>query len=159
LPGFLALAPLILFDCVGFELQNGAAEEMVNPKRDVPVSVLRSGTIGVILSRVPVFGILLVLPAPKITGGHRRRRRRGPAWAALGAWVAVFSGTLEPLFGVAYDFRGTWGVSRLAFHGLTLGTLTIVLLVAIAGYPSGRRAREHDVVVPVGDEGVAPAAT
>ena len=39
---FFALTPLILFNYVGFELQNGAAEEMVNPQRDVPVSVLRS---------------------------------------------------------------------------------------------------------------------
>ena len=37
-----ASSPLILFNYVGFELQNGAAEEMVNPQRDVPVSVLRS---------------------------------------------------------------------------------------------------------------------
>ena len=44
-------------------------------------------------------------------------------WALLGSWVAVFPGTLEPLFGVSYDFRDTWGVSRAAFHSLTLGTL------------------------------------
>ena len=36
---FLALVPLLLFNYVGFELQNGAAEEMVNPQRDVPIAV------------------------------------------------------------------------------------------------------------------------
>ena len=36
---FLALVPLLLFNYVGFELQNGAAEEMENPRRDVPVAV------------------------------------------------------------------------------------------------------------------------
>ena len=33
---FLGLVPLLLFNYVGFELQNGAAEEMQNPQRDVP---------------------------------------------------------------------------------------------------------------------------
>src|SRR5436309_1839427 len=38
---FFALVPLLLFNYVGFELQNGAAEEMENPQRDVPLSVMR----------------------------------------------------------------------------------------------------------------------
>ncbi len=36
---FLGLVPLLLFNYVGFELQNGAAEEMENPQKDVPVTV------------------------------------------------------------------------------------------------------------------------
>src|SRR3954452_21492242 len=40
---------------------------MVNPERDVPVSVLRSAVGGVLLYAVPIFGILLVLPASAIT--------------------------------------------------------------------------------------------
>ena len=63
-----ALAPAILFNYVGFELQNGAAEEMVNPQKDVPVSVLRSGILGIILYCVPIIGIVVVLPASAITG-------------------------------------------------------------------------------------------
>jgi glutamate:GABA antiporter len=64
---FLALVPVLLFNYVGFELQNGAAEEMENPARDVPISVLRSGLTGVILYAVPIFAILLVLPKSAIT--------------------------------------------------------------------------------------------
>ena len=37
---FIGLVPVLLFNYVGFELQNGAAEEMENPSRDVPVSVV-----------------------------------------------------------------------------------------------------------------------
>ena len=42
---FLGLVPLLLFNYVGFELQNGAAEEMQNPQRDVPVTVIQSGIV------------------------------------------------------------------------------------------------------------------
>src|SRR5438128_2411838 len=65
---FLALVPVLLFNYVGFELQNGAAEEMENPQRDVPIAVLRSGVLGVLLYAVPIFGIVLVLPAKAVTG-------------------------------------------------------------------------------------------
>jgi glutamate:GABA antiporter len=65
---FFGLVPLLLFNYVGFELQNGAAEEMENPQKDVPLSVLRSGITGVIMYVVPIFCILVVLPADKVTG-------------------------------------------------------------------------------------------
>lgn len=64
---FFGLVPVLLFNYVGFELQNGAAEEMENPQRDVPLSVLRSGIAGVLMYVVPIFCILLVLPASKVT--------------------------------------------------------------------------------------------
>jgi glutamate:GABA antiporter len=64
---FFGLVPILLFNYVGFELQNGAAEEMEDPQRDVPLSVLRSGITGVLMYVVPIFCILLVLPASKVT--------------------------------------------------------------------------------------------
>jgi amino acid transporter len=64
---FFGLVPVLLFNYVGFELQNGAAEEMENPQRDVPLSVLRSGIAGVLLYVVPILCILVVLPASKVT--------------------------------------------------------------------------------------------
>ena len=65
---FFLLVPVLLFNYVGFELQNGAAEEMENPQRDVPISILRSGVAGVLMYVVPVFCILLVLPLKQVTG-------------------------------------------------------------------------------------------
>src|SRR4051812_49766879 len=65
---FLGLVPVLLFNYVGFELQNGAAEEMEDPQKDVPLSVLRSGILGVLLYAVPIFAILIVLPQEKVTG-------------------------------------------------------------------------------------------
>jgi len=70
-------------------------------------------------------------------------------WALLGSWVAVFPGTLEPLLGVSYNFRDTWGVSRLTFHTLTLGTLVVMFAVAVAGYLSGKAVRARDVTIPI----------
>ena len=72
---FLGLVPVLLFNYVGFELQNGAAEEMEDPQKDVPLSVLRSGILGVLLYVIPIFGIILVLPSED-DHGHRRLHRR-----------------------------------------------------------------------------------
>ncbi len=73
---FFGLVPLLLFNYVGFELQNGAAEEMENPQKDVPLSILRSGITGVLMYVIPIFCILLVLPA-KQGDGDRRLHQRG----------------------------------------------------------------------------------
>jgi amino acid transporter len=292
---FLALVPVLLFNYVGFELQNGAAEEMEDPKRDVPASVLRSGVLGVLLYVIPILSIILVLPGSEVTGiggfidavtkvfsvyggaahallvimtlcfvgtlvtsgavwmiGSDRiqavasldgaffpffgvfnkrfgtpvrvnvlsgvvssvfmivaitvfhngadsafqvvltiaisttlisylwifpavlklrythpdveRPYRVPwgspgiwtmtalvtAWIALGSWVAVFPGTLEPVFGVDYgSFEEAWGVSRTTFEALSLGSLGIILAVGIAGYVRGRPVRERVAEVPI----------
>jgi amino acid transporter len=296
---FLGLVPVLLFNYVGFELQNGAAEEMVNPQRDVPVSVARGAVIGVLLYVIPVLGILLVLPAEKVTGiggfidainetftvyggaqsflfaltslgfiltlvtsgavwmigsdriqavaaydgaffpffgvfnktlgtpvrvnvlsgvastifmviavsqlkgggaasafgvvltiaisttlisylwifpatlklryshPHVHRPYRVPggtigiwvavvlvtSWIALASWVAVFPGTLEPIFGIDYDFFDTWGVTRGKYEFLAIGTILVVVAVGLIGYVAGSSVRKQEVVVPI--EGVA----
>lgn len=81
------------------------------------------------------------------------------AWTLLGVWVAVFPGTLEPLLGVGYDFKDTWGVSRVAFHTLTLGTLAVMFVVAILGYLSGKSVRERGVAIPIDDTAPLPTQT
>jgi Amino acid transporters len=285
--GFLAVTPIVLFAVVGFEAQNGAAEEMRNPRRDVPVSVAVSGTVSALCYLVPIFGILAVLPAAKISGASGfldavgtvfgvygsaahtllkitaalfifvllnqgsawmiasdrvqaiagadgtfprffgvfhptlgtpvrvnllsgvvatafciaattlvhgstaavftvvlsiavstlllsylvifpavvRLRRRYPAvprpyripggsaglwvcavviyaWVALGSWVSVFPGTIEPVLGIKYDFGGTWGVSRTTFEVFTLGTLLVIAAFCAAGYWWARRRED-----------------
>jgi amino acid transporter len=66
--GLLAIVPLILFSFVGFEGQNGAAEEMKDPQKDVPQSILRSGALSAFCYLTPIFLVLLVLPSDAITG-------------------------------------------------------------------------------------------
>ncbi len=41
---FSAIFPVLIFQWVGFEVQSGAAEEMHDPQRDVPRSLIRAGT-------------------------------------------------------------------------------------------------------------------
>jgi glutamate:GABA antiporter len=66
--GFLAVAGTVVFLYVGFELQSGAGEEMTNPKRDVPLSIFRSGLVQVVCYAAVVLGMLLVLPVKQLTG-------------------------------------------------------------------------------------------
>lgn len=55
------ILPVLIFNWVGFELQNGAGEEMVNPQRDVPRSLIRAGIIAVIAYTIPIAAILFTL--------------------------------------------------------------------------------------------------
>ncbi len=68
LGGFLGIVPLAIFAFVGFELQSNAAEEMVNPQKDIPISVSRAGIFATIAYILPVLGVLFVLPLDKIDG-------------------------------------------------------------------------------------------
>jgi amino acid transporter len=294
LTAFLGLVPLLLFNYVGFELQNGAAEEMENPQKDVPTTVIQGGVISTLAYCIPVFGILAVLPASKITGiggfldavsttfgvygsaghfltqvmavgfifalvtsgsvwmmgsdriqavaaydgaffpwfgkfnarlgtpvrvnvlsgvastlfmiaavnlssgsnastflvvlylatsttllsyllifpaalklryshPHIERPYRVPGgmagmwimvvlttgWMVLGSWVALFPGTLDRLFGHSYSIHDSYGVSRIRFEAFTLGTLAVVVVIALLGYWSGASVRAKTVEIAV----------
>jgi len=268
---FIGLVPVLLFNYVGFELQNGAAEEMENPQRDVPISVFQSAVLGVFSYVIPILGILLVLPLAKVTGiggfidavtevftvyggaahtllvlmtlgfvgslvtsgavwmigsdrvqavasydgafwgffgvaavaffnsgadstfqvvldiaisttllsyvlifpailklryshGDVQRPYTFPfgkigIWVgtvtvtffvALGSWVAVFPDTIEKVIGVDYgSFKDAWGVSRLKFEAYTLGTLGVIVLIAVVGYVAGASTRRESTTVSV----------
>jgi amino acid transporter len=55
------ILPVLIFQWQGFEVQNGAGEEMVNPQRDVPRSIIRAGLVTVIAYAAFLITILLVL--------------------------------------------------------------------------------------------------
>ncbi len=64
---FIALVPILFFNYVGFELPNAAGDEMKNPQRDVPFTVIRSAIASILLYGVPILMILLVLPLSQVT--------------------------------------------------------------------------------------------
>ena len=74
------------------------------------------------------------------------------AWIVLGSWVALFPGTLEPLFGIDYPFEEIWGLSRMRFEVFTLGTMAVVILLGIVGYLGGAKLR-----ATIGPDPEAPA--
>jgi amino acid transporter len=61
------IVPVLIFNRVGFELQNGAGEEIENPQRDVPRSLIRAGLIAVIAYSVPIAVILFTLPTSQLS--------------------------------------------------------------------------------------------
>jgi amino acid transporter len=65
--GFLAVIGVIVFLWVGFELQGSASEEMVNPQKDVPRSILSSGAITTAMYVVVMLCMLLVLKEKDLT--------------------------------------------------------------------------------------------
>lgn len=279
LAGFLAVTPVMLFAFTGYEAENGAAEEMRNPQRDVPVSVGVSGSLATLAYLIPILAIIIVLPIKQITGAggfldaistvftvyggahdvmlkivavlfiftllHQgaawmigsdrvqaiagaddsfprffgqfhprlqtpvrvnmlsgvvatvfcvlattlvngsvaaifqvvltiaittlllsyliilpsvwRLRHTQPGvvrpfkvpggqaglvistllvflWVLFGSFVAVFPGVLDHVFGIGYNFEDNWGVSEATFETFTIGTLVVVVLIAILGY-------------------------
>src|SRR5215469_6720694 len=59
--GFLTVIGVLVFLWVGFELSNGASEEMHNPQRDVPRMIVGSGIIAAALYGLAILGIILVI--------------------------------------------------------------------------------------------------
>ena len=71
LDGFVAAIGILVFLWIGFELANGAAEEMRNPRRDVPAMIAGAGIIGALLYGLVILGIVLVIPSgglSRVTG-------------------------------------------------------------------------------------------
>jgi amino acid transporter len=166
---FFALVPLLLFNYVGFELQNGAAEEMDDPQKDVPISIVRSGIAGVLLYAIPIFAILLVLPASKVTGiggfldavTETFSVYGGAQSFLLGVMTICFIGTLltsgavwmigsdRILAVAAYDgaFPGFFGVFNRRFGTpIRVNTMSgifasIFMIVAVAAFNGGNNAK------------------
>jgi glutamate:GABA antiporter len=64
---FVAAVPVLFFNYVGFELPNAAGDEMKDPQRDVPYTVIRAAFGTMLLYGLPILAILLVLPVSQIT--------------------------------------------------------------------------------------------
>ena len=67
-PAFIALVPLIFYNLVGFELPSAAGDEMKNPQRDVPYTIMRAMVTAILLYGLPILGIVCVVPTDQIEG-------------------------------------------------------------------------------------------
>ena len=68
---FIALVPVLFFNYVGFELPNAAGDEMKDPQKDVPFTVLRAFVTAILLYGLPILAVICVLPTRT---DHRPRR-------------------------------------------------------------------------------------
>jgi len=66
--GFFALAGIIMFGFVGFELPNTAGDEMKNPKKDVPFSIFRSAVVAICMYAIPVICVIVIIPSEQVSG-------------------------------------------------------------------------------------------
>jgi len=120
---FLGVVPLLLFNYVGFELANGAAEEMVDPQKDVPKSVIRSAIATVILYSLPIFGILVVLPTDKIKG--------------IDGFVGAVNAVFGDVYGGAADTLVKFMVGAFIVALITSGAVWMIgsdRVLAVASY-------------------------
>jgi amino acid transporter len=104
---FIAVAPVLLYSFVGIELPAAAGEEMINPRRDIPVAILRAGIAQALMYGVPILAILFVLPQSQISSLHglidamssvftvygAAADALGVVMAALFIWVLLASGS------------------------------------------------------------------
>lgn len=67
---FIAVVPVLLYSFVGVELPSTAGEEMVDPRRDIPIAIARAGVGQALMYALPILAVLVVLPAEQITSLH-----------------------------------------------------------------------------------------
>ncbi len=60
--GFLFLVGVLMFNWTGFELSTSASEEMVDPQKDIPKVIARSGAMSAVIYGIFLICILLVIP-------------------------------------------------------------------------------------------------
>ncbi len=67
---FILVVPILIYSFVGIELPTSAAEEMVDPRRDIPAAIGRAGIGQLLMYAVPILTVLLVLPPARVSSLH-----------------------------------------------------------------------------------------
>ena len=109
--GFVGLTGILIFALCGFELPNAAGDEMIDPKRDVPYSLIRAALAGIVLYGVPIIGVLIVLPVSQVT--------------SLGGFIDAIK-TVFTVFGGSVDAKG---VATLTGSGAVMGAIAGLLFI------------------------------
>ena len=165
---FALVAPVLVYNFLGFELPSTAGEELVDPARDVPASIVRAGVLTCVLYAVPVLAIVLVVPAERLTGltgfvdalatvfvVYGRWAGLAGALAALGfCWILVANGltwvmaSSRTQAAASLDGIGPAALGRVSartgtplaatFTGGLVATATTLAAFAVAGDDNGR---------------------
>jgi glutamate:GABA antiporter len=86
---FIAVVPVLIYSFVGVELPSTAGEEMVDPRRDIPIAIARAGIGQALMYAAPILAVLVVLPAEQITSLHG-------LIDAMKTVFTVYGGTVAP---------------------------------------------------------------
>jgi glutamate:GABA antiporter len=89
---FVLVAPVLVYNFLGFELPSAAGEELRDPARDVPASIVRAGALTCALYAVPVLAIVLVVPAGQITGLTGFIDALASVFVVYGPWQGLVGG-------------------------------------------------------------------
>jgi amino acid transporter len=91
----LAFLPVLLYNALGFELMSGAGDEMRDPQRDVPRTILLAGALIGATYALGVFGILWAVPLERlslVTGTWDALALLGRAWGTAGDAAVLLLG-------------------------------------------------------------------
>ncbi len=105
---FIAIVPILLYSFVGIELPSSAAEEMVDPKRDIPVAIARAGIGQLLMYAVPILAVLLVLPTDRLTSLHGLIDAMKTVFTVYGGSVAPDGTVTLTGPGAVFGFLGAW---------------------------------------------------
>ena len=108
---FIAVVPVLIFNYAGMEVPSAASEEMTNPQRDVPFSVLWSGTATMFAYAIPILLILIVLPVSQVTG------------------LTGFLDAIKATFTIYGGHVASDGTATLTGAGLVLGRIVAVVFI------------------------------
>ncbi len=124
----LAFLPVVLYNFLGFELMSGAAEEMKDPARDVPRSILISGFLISFFYIFATVGILLALPAKDIglIDGLIDTFRRLFGSATVGDAIVTILASMVLYTLVANMVTWTIGANRSAAEAAKNGDLPVI---------------------------------
>ncbi|BDM70509.1 putative amino acid permease [Streptomyces nigrescens] len=105
--GFLALVPVLLFAFVGFEAPNAAGDEMLDPRRDVPVAIAVSASVATCCYLLPVLAILSAAPAGRVTGVGGFMEAARLVFGIYGSWRGPLLSCVAVLFALSLLTQGS----------------------------------------------------
>jgi amino acid transporter len=124
---FIAAVPVLFFNYVGFELPNAAGDEMKDPQKDVPYTVVRAMAVSVLCYGLPILAILLVLPAKQITSLDGFISAIRTVFTVYGGSVTTAAdGTVTATLSGAGAFLGSLAAAGFIWALLSSGTTWIM---------------------------------
>ncbi len=173
---FIGLVPVLFFNYVGFELPSAAGDEMKDPQKDVPYTVLRAAITAILLYGLPILAIVAVLPKNEITGVDGFMTAVGSVFtvyggassvmtkiAAAGFIIALISSACTWLMGsdrsqavACYDGAGPRILGRFSAKlgtpvnvNFLSGVISTIIFVAAAQIAGGSASATFDVMIGI----------